>query len=145
MTVTSAPTPGVRKGFTLIELLLVLIATIANVPDILLPAVQNARKAAARMSCTNNLKHLAIACHNYHDVNGTLPFDDGPGGVVATTPPSIFVQILPYVEQTALYQQMNAQAGGGLTNWIGNQTLANAAAIKTFLCPGRRISGLGKV
>src|SRR5262249_3881597 len=133
-----------RRGFTLIELLVV-IAIIAILIGLLLPAVQKVREAAARMQCTNNLKQLGLAMHNYHDSNSSFPFEDGPGGVPATAPPSIYVQILPYVEQQNLYQQMSAQSGGGLTNWLGNQLLANTTSIKTFLCPARRSSGLGKV
>jgi hypothetical protein len=64
--------------------------------------------------------------------------------VVATTPPSIYVQILAFVEQDNLYQQMNIQGGGGITNWIGNQVLANNTIIKIFLCPSRRVNGAGK-
>jgi prepilin-type N-terminal cleavage/methylation domain-containing protein/prepilin-type processing-associated H-X9-DG protein len=135
-----------RPGFTLIELLVV-IAIIAILIGLLLPAVQKIREAANRMSCSNNLKQLGLAMHNYNDVNGAFPFEDGPGGVTATTPPSIYVQILPYIEQDNLYKQMDGQAGGGITNWIGNQTLANAVRIKNFLCPSRRggSAGLGKV
>ena len=102
-----------RQGFTLIELLVV-IAIIAILIGLLLPAVQKIREAANRIKCTNNVKQLALACHNYHDVNERLP----PGGVF--NPPLLapkladepanqggwHVYILPYMEQDNLFQQI---------------------------------------
>ncbi|MDX2039165.1 MAG: DUF1559 domain-containing protein [Isosphaeraceae bacterium] len=88
----------IRSGFTLIELLVV-IAIIAVLIALLLPAVQAAREAARRMQCTNNLKQLGLACHNFHDVNNGWPlgaeFNVGSGW-------SSF--ILPYLEQGSAFQ-----------------------------------------
>jgi prepilin-type N-terminal cleavage/methylation domain-containing protein len=96
-----------RRGFTLIELLVV-IAIIAVLIALLLPAVQQAREAARRSQCLNNLKQLGLAMHNYHDAHGRFPF--GWGG---TTPPSgspaysAISQMLPYLDQAPLYNQIN--------------------------------------
>jgi prepilin-type N-terminal cleavage/methylation domain-containing protein len=90
-----------RRGFTLIELLVV-IAIIAVLIGLLLPAVQKVRESANRTTCQNNLKQLALACTAYEGVHGGLP----PIGS-ATQDPGWVTEILPYIEQTALFNQYN--------------------------------------
>jgi len=97
-----------RKGFTLIELLVV-IAIIAILIALLLPAVQQAREAARRTQCKNNLKQIGLALHNYHDNFNTFP----PGGVSSTTGGAPYqgwgwnAMILPHMDQAPLYNLIN--------------------------------------
>jgi prepilin-type N-terminal cleavage/methylation domain-containing protein/prepilin-type processing-associated H-X9-DG protein len=101
-----------RSGFTLIELLVV-IAIIAVLIGLLLPAVQKVREAAARIQCANNLKQIALAAHNYHEVNEVFPNIfygaynySGSEKIVGYA--NVLIPLLPYLEQQALYEQFYA-------------------------------------
>jgi prepilin-type N-terminal cleavage/methylation domain-containing protein/prepilin-type processing-associated H-X9-DG protein len=137
-----------RRAFTLIELLVV-IAIIGVLIALLLPAVQAAREAARRAQCTNNLKQLGIAIHNYHDIHNSLP----PGRIASATcgrgffigcqNTPWFSMMLPQIEQQALYDAFNADLGAegfrgpGLSvaaGYFANATVG-ATKIDTFQCP----------
>ncbi len=103
-----------RNGFTLIELLVV-IAIVAILIGLLLPAVQKVRSAAARLRCQNNMKQLALGLHNHHDAHQKLPAGvtvvDGSRTTNATNARAPWqVQILPYIEQEAIYNQFDQNA-----------------------------------
>ena len=127
-------------GFTLIELLVV-IAIVGLLIALLLPAVQAAREAARRAQCSNNLKQLGLAAANYHDAFGMLPLhqSDEHGGDQNGFA-SAFLRLLPYLEQTQIYDQWNAerwthsQKGPGTPILRANHT-ALSAQPSVFLCP----------
>ncbi len=126
-----------RTAFTLIELLVV-IAIIAILIALLLPAVQQAREAARRSQCRNNLKQLGLALHNYHDVYNCFPMN-GFGaqmGAAYTTANafSIFTKLLPYLEQTSLYNQFDFNRPSTEGTVSKNRELAKTP-IAAFLCP----------
>ena len=124
-----------RRGFTLIELLVV-IAIIAVLIALLLPAVQSAREAARRMQCTNNLKQLGLALHNYEGSHGVFP----PGRTSWPNVWSSLAQLLPEMEGNNQFNGLNFNfpsidltSSGGLTN--APNTTVVSTAIKGFLCP----------
>ena len=160
-----ADTVGDSRAFTLVELLVV-IAIIGMLIALLLPAVQAAREAARRMQCSNHIKQLALACHNFHDTDNILPGGwmsqkfwansqhNNYENVGNTSGQPIdsqthrqrvswIVQILPFVEQTSLYDILAMNATRGLTVG-GDPTMASswAASIANNVLYGARISAL---
>ena len=113
------------RAFTLIELLVV-IAIIAILIGLLLPAIQKIRETASRLRCQNNLKQLATAAHNYHDTNGKFP---GAVEQSARRYSSLFVELLPYVEQDPLSKQWD------FTPAALNGGTRAGTVIKTYICP----------
>jgi len=125
-----------RRGFTLVELLVV-IAIIGILIALLLPAVQAAREAARRTQCTNKMKQIGLALHNYHASKGTLPFgcanwkgwNPGPGGT-RTYGGTWAAMILPEIEQQAIYDRFDFDI-----HMKDQPAEALEAVIDTYICP----------
>jgi prepilin-type N-terminal cleavage/methylation domain-containing protein/prepilin-type processing-associated H-X9-DG protein len=135
-----------RRAFTLIELLVV-IAIIAVLIALLLPAVQAAREAARRAQCTNNLKQITLAIHNYIDVNNVTPLheyryaSEGSPSAGSAGTHSWYCGIAPFLEQTTMYNSINFSY---TLEWIYSGSISgpnpvdvtvNKASIATLLCP----------
>jgi len=137
LTRRSPQVASLQPGFTLIELLVV-IAIIAVLIALLLPAVQQAREAARRSQCKNNLKQIALALHNYHDTFGLFPYGGrGEGASTIHSRDSWFQRVLPYVDQAPMYQRLESdttiyfwQAAAGSEMRTIGETVVSA-----FVCP----------
>ncbi len=145
MTTSFPARRGARHGFTLIELLVV-IAIIAILIGLLLPAVQKVREAAARAKCSNNLKQLGLAIHNFHDANVKFPANQQQIGTNVWESVSAHYFILPYVEQGNVFTQVvipaNAPSAGKSCSGCGNNgnwgNVYNGpmnVSMSVFLCP----------
>lgn len=135
-----------RPGFTLVELLVV-IAIIGVLVGLLLPAVQAAREAARRMSCSNNLKQIGLAVHNYHDTFRTFPGNQGSpqGQNPQRHGASWLTMILPFLEQNAAYDQMTfvdtdfTDSGSGINrNWV----VLSQLRVPAYWCPSSPLEKL---
>jgi len=148
--------PSSRRGFTLIELLVV-IAIIAVLISLLLPAVQSAREAARRAQCSNNLKQIGLAIHNYHSSNDVFPVGNSlnpsslndPGQWASWSAQAL---MLNYLEQAPLYNAINYSFGPLGTYTAGTMsdqpgavnTTVTHTIISSFLCPSDAFSGGGR-
>ena len=151
------PASAKKNGFTLVELLVV-IAIIGVLVALLLPAVQQARESARRNNCANNMKQCSTAVHNFQDAHKVYPPSMQWGGVVGTTggSVSVWMRILSFIEQDALYQQLNIQSTADLeaegtnntastedADFIGTTNPIMFTQIPTYICPSE-VNNQGK-
>jgi len=128
-----------RAGFTLVELLVV-IAIIGILIALLLPAVQAAREAARRAQCSNNLKQLGLALHNYHDALGSFPPGAiWEGGMYGGRRPNFHVHLFPYHEQRTVYDKLIWPSG--IMWYGGNNAALTKVVMPNLLCPSDGFGG----
>ena len=133
----------VRDGFTLVELLVV-IAIIGVLVALLLPAVQSAREAARRMGCTSKLRQMAIAAHNFHDINGKFPAGNEyrKGTVAPWNTGTAYdyyetwsITMLPFLEQSALATQWDQTTPNAYNEPTGKLAMLRATKLNIYNCP----------
>ncbi len=128
-----------RSAFTLVELLVV-IAIIGILIALLLPAVQAAREAARRMQCSNNLKQIGLALHNYHGTNNVFPYGARPGPMISASRNFIRTgvnwktSILPLLEQNTVFDKLDFEQGMFATDWYNNECL-KGIVVPAYKCP----------
>lgn len=138
-TARRAPRSSLR-GFTLVELLVV-IAIIGILIALLLPAVQAAREAARRMSCSSNLKQMGLALHSYHDAHQQFPLGAvhyppyNWGGVNSNQHGSFIVGLLPFIEQQSLYDHCDFTTNTDHFSSLGPDKFVHETWIAMLLCP----------
>jgi len=124
----------IKRGFTLIELLVV-IAIIGVLTALLMPAVQQAREAARRIQCINNLKQIGLASHNYIDTTRVLPFGQGQEPAKTWFGWSAHSMLLPYLDQAPIFNCINFEIPDGSAPGVAENSTGQRVHISVFLCP----------